>query len=166
MNRKYRNLFKWALYSLGFLLVMMLATVILGNRAFFGAKLSLIPVYVVCVACREGHEAGGFFALACALVWALSGATGGAAFVLLLPVCALVAGFFCAAYLTRSLLPAMAFCLLGLALCEGGVYVQRLYLGAAMPHNAAALLGIQIGLSMLSAPLFWWLTRLIGKAGG
>ena len=31
---------------------------------------------------------------------------------------------------------------------------------------AAALLGIQIACSMITAPLFWWLTRLIRKVGG
>ena len=145
---------------------MMVSTVILGNRTFFGAKLSLVPVYVTCVACWEGHEAGGFFALACALVWALSGASGGAVFVLTLPVAAVVAGFFCTTYLTRSLLPAMAGCLLALALCEGGVLVQRLYMDAALPSNAPALLAVTVGLSMVTAPVQWWLVRLFGKVGG
>lgn len=166
MNQRYRIFFKWICYSLGFLLVMLLATVILGHRTFFGAKLSLVPVYVTCVACREGHESGGFFALGSALVWALSGATGGAVWMLMLPVAAVIAGFFCTTYLTRALLPTAAFCLLGLALCEGGVYVQRLFMDAPMPSNAPVLTAVTVGLSLVSAPVFWALTRLIGKVGG
>ena len=38
--------------------------------------------------------------------------------VLLLPVSAIVAGFFCTAWLTQSLLPTLAFCLLSLVLCR------------------------------------------------
>ena len=165
MAKRYRILLKWVLYSLGFLVVMILSTVVLGNRTFFGTKLSLVPVYVCCVACREGHESGGFFALGCGLVWALSGITGGPAFVLLLPVSAIVAGFFCTAWLTQSLLPTMAFCLLSLVLCEGGVYVLWLFLGEPLPSNALELLGIQVLLSMLPAPVCWGAVRLMGKVG-
>ena len=166
MAKRYRNLLKWVLYSLGFLAVMLVNTAVLGDRTFLGTKLSLVPAYVCCVACREGHEAGGFFALACALVWALSGITGGAAFVLLLPVSAVVAGFFCTAWLTRSLLPTLAFCLMSLVLCEGGVYLLRLFLGQPMPSNGLKLLGLQVLLSMIPTPLFWGAVRLMGKAGG
>ena len=163
MVKRHRNIIKWALYCLGYLLVVLLSTVVLGNRTFTGTKLSLVPVYVTCVACREGHEAGGFFALAAALLWALSGAEGGAVFMLMLPVAAIVAGYFCNTYLSRTLLPALAGCLLALVLCEGGVYVQRLYMGSALPPQALKLLALQTAYSMLTAPLFWWLTRLIGK---
>ena len=166
MAKRYRNLIKWALYSLVFLVVLLLNTVVLGHRTFFGAKLSLVPVYVTCVACREGHESGGLFALAAGLVWALSGAAGGAMFVLMLPVAAVISGYFTETYLTRWLLPAMAGCLLALLLSEGGIYLQRLYMAQPLPSNATALLGIQIACSMITAPLFWWLTRLIRKAGG
>ena len=166
MAKRYRNLIKWALYSLAFLLVLLLNTAALGSRTFFGAKLSLVPVYVTCVACREGHEKGGLFALAAGLFWSLSGAAGGAMFVLMLPVAAVVSGYFTATYLSRTLLPAMAGCLLALVLCEGGIYLLRLYMAQPLPSDAAALLGIQIACSMVTAPLFWWLTRLIGKAGG
>ena len=166
MSHRYRTVLKWTLYSLGLLLVLLVNTVVLGGRTFLGTKLSLLPVYAACVACREGHESGGVFALAAALLWALSGVEGGAVFVLMLPLAAVIAGYFPATYLTRTLLPALGGCLLTLVLCEGAVFLQRLYMGAALPANAPALLGLQIGFSLIPAPLFWWLTRLIGKAGG
>lgn len=165
MTMRYRRVLKWTLYSLGMLLTMLVNATVLGNRTFFGAVLSLPPVYVACVACREGHESGSLFALGAALLLALSGAEGGAVFVLLLPAAAAAAGFFCSAYFTANLLPTLAGCLLALALCEGGVYVQRFYMDAPMPSNAPALLGLQVGLSMVPAPLFWWIARMIGKVG-
>ena len=166
MAKRYRTVLKWALYSAALLAVLLLNTVVLGGRTFLGAKLSLVPVYVACVAGREGHESGSVFALAAGLLWALSGIEDGAMFVLMLPLAAVFAGYFPATYLTRTLLPALPGCLLALVLCEGAVYVQRLYMGLALPSDALALLGLQIAFSMLTAPLFWWLTRWIGKAGG
>ena len=106
------------------------------------------------MACREGHEAGGTFALAASLLWALAGSEGGVMFVLLLPAAAVTAGFFCSAYFTPNLLPTLTGCLLALALCEGGVYIQR------------ALLGYLLGFSLIPAPVLWLAVRGIGKAGG
>lgn len=166
MNHKYRTLVKWLLHGLLFLLVMMVQTVILGNRTFWGAKLSLVPVAVACVACREGHESGGVFALAAGLLWCLSGVSGGSAYLLLLPVSAVICGYFCSTYLTRSLLPCAAGCLLTLTLAEGGAYLQRYYLGGALPAGAGHKLAVQILLSMPACPLFWAVSRAVsGKAG-
>ena len=105
MAIRYRSVLKWVLYSAGFLLVMLLSTVILGDRRFWGTKLSLVPVYVSYSGIEEHN------------------------------------------------------------IEEGGVYVQRVYMGAAMPPDAPVLLTLQILLSLAAGPLFWWLTRLIGKAG-
>ena len=165
MDNRYRNFIKWAVYAAGFLLTLTVTGTVLGGRTFFGAKLDFVPVYVTCVACREGHEDGGIFALVCSLVWALSGVTGRAVLVLALPAAALISGYFCATYLTRTLLPALGGCLLALVLCEGGVYLERLWLGGAVPPDALRLLAVTIGLSMLSAPILWGLVRLIGRIG-
>lgn len=165
MTQRKRTIFRWSLYSAGFLLVVLLSTSVLGNRTFLGTKLSLLPVYAACVACREGHEQGGLFALLTAVFWALSGASGGAVFLFLLPLGSIVAGYITSAFVTRSLLPALGGSLLTLVLCEGAVYVQRLFLGSPMPGNASRLLLLQIGFSLLTTPLFWWLTGKIAKAG-
>jgi len=165
MNHKYRIFFKWLLYAFLFLLVMLTQTVVLGSRTFFGAKLSLVPVAVACVACREGHESGGVFALAAAVAWCLSGASGGTIFLLLLPVAAVVCGYFCSTYLTRGILPCLAGCLLTLVLAEGGVYLQRLYFVGSLPAGAARTLAVQIALSMAACPLFWLIARGVGKVG-
>ena len=165
MTQRQRNFLRWSLYSAGFLLVLLLSTSVLGNRTFLGTKLSLLPVYAACVACREGHEQGGLFALITAAFWALSGASGGAVFVFLLPLGSMVAGYITSAYVTRSLMPAVGGSLLNLVLCEGAVYVQRLFLGSPMPADASRLVLLQIGFPLLTTPLFWWLTGKIAKAG-
>jgi len=48
MNNRYRRAVMWALYSLLFLLVLLIQTVVLGDQRFYGAKLSLLPVAIVC----------------------------------------------------------------------------------------------------------------------
>lgn len=84
----------------------------------------------------------------------------------LLPAAAILASYVCNTWLTRSLLPALAGCLLTNAACHFGVYLQRLYMDYAMPSNALRLTVIQVLISMIPAPLFWWETGLIERAGG
>lgn len=157
---------KWTFYALGFLLALLLESSVLGHRTFFGSKISLVPSYVCCVACREGHENGGWFAVAATLFWALSGVTGGPMFMFLLPAASILASFVCNTWLTRSLFPALAGCLLATALCHVGVYLQRLYMDYPLPPDALRITIIQLLCSMVPAPLLWWETRLIERFGG
>lgn len=157
---------KWTFYALGFLLALLLESSVLGHRTFFGSKISLVPSYVCCVACREGHENGGWFAVAATLFWALSGVTGGPMFMFLLPAASILASFVCNTWLTRSLFPALAGCLLATALCHVGVYLQRLYMDYPLPPDALRITMIQLLCSMVPAPLLWWETRLIERFGG
>ena len=57
----------------------------------------------------------------------------------------------------------LPFCLLGLILSQGGSWLLRLYLAEPMPAGSGLLVCRQVGLSVLTAPVFWGLTRLIGK---
>ena len=157
---------KWTFYALGFLLALLLESSVLGHRTFFGSKISLVPSYVCCVACREGHENGGWFAVAATLFWALSGVTGGPMFMFLLPAASILASFVCNTWLTRSLFPALAGCLLATALCHVGVYLQRLYMDYPLPPDALRITMIQLLCSMVPAPLLWWEPPLIERFGG
>lgn len=154
------------MYALGFLLVLLVESSVLGNRTFWGTKLSLVPAYICCVTCREGHERGGWFALAAAVFWALSGVTGGPLFVALLPAASMLAAFICSTWLTRTLFPALAGCLFAAAVCQFGVYLQRLYMDYPLPPDALRLTILQLFLSMFPAPLLWWGTGLIERSGG
>lgn len=157
---------KWFLYAVGFLLALLFESTVLGGHTFLGTRLSLVPAYACCAACREGHESGGLFALLATLFWSMSGVTGGPVFMALLPLACILSAYVCTAWLTRSLLPVLAGCLLATALCQLGVYFQRLYMDYPMPPGALRLTITQILLSMIPAPLLWWGTGLIEKAGG
>ena len=107
MNKRYKNILMWSLYALLFLFVVLLQTSLFGRQRFFGVKLSLIPVVLVCVSVMTGHEAGGLFGLICALIWQLSGAEDGSVAILTMTVCSIAAGYICASF-SRRFLPTLA----------------------------------------------------------
>ena len=130
MNQRYKKLIMWVLYAALFLFVMLLQTAVFGRTRFFGVKLSLVPVVLVCISVFVGHEAGGLFCLIAAFVWYLSGADDGSIGILTLTVCGIGAGFACTQF-SRRFLPTMGLCLLALLMHEGAVFLMRYYLGAA-----------------------------------
>lgn len=154
---------RWALYTLLFLMTMVTETIFLAHVRPFGTRLSLVPVVLLCIAAREGAESGGLFVLLASFFWCLSGDADSALCVFTLTAAAVAAGGLCGTWLTRALAPAMAFCLLGLILSQGGSWLLRLYLAEPMPEGSGLLVCRQVGLSVLTAPVFWGLTRLIGK---
>ena len=89
MRERYKNALMWALYAALVLFVLVVQTVSFGRPRFFGVKLCFVPVLVACVSMHVGSEAGGVFGMACGLLWALSGADGGALHIVLLAGCGL-----------------------------------------------------------------------------
>lgn len=164
MNKTYRNTIMWALYALLFLAVMVIQTVILGKHRFWGAKLSLIPVAVACIAMQVGHEPGAVFALAASLVWCLTGADGGSVGIVTLTVTGILAGYLCDAVYARRLIPALCLSLGAVLLHEGVLFLVKYYLNEAS-LGLCRWLPIQAGLSILACPVLYPLAKLIRKAG-
>lgn len=163
MNQRYKNIIMWALYGCLVLGTMLLQTAVFGRVRFFGVKLSLLPVVLVCISLFVGHEAGGLFCLIAAFVWYLSGADDGSIGILTLTVCGIGAGF-ASAQFSRRFFPALGLSLCALLFHEGAVYLMRSYLGAAEGAPADWVLRIAV----LSAPcwaVFYILSKLIRKVG-
>ena len=95
MRERYKNALMWALYAALVLFVLVVQTVSCGRPRCFGGKLCFVPVLVACVSMHVGSEAGGVFGMACGLLWALSGADGGALHIVLLAGCGAVCGYLC-----------------------------------------------------------------------
>lgn len=163
MNQRYRKLIMWALYAALFLFAMLLQTAVFGRTRFFGVKLSLIPVVLVCISIWVGHEAGGLFCLIASFVWYLSGAEDGSIAILTLTVCGILAGFFCVQF-SRRFFPAMGLCLGALLFHEGVVFLMRRYLGSA-EGALAAWVFLTAVLSLPVAPVCYVLTKAIRKVG-
>lgn len=161
MNQRYKKYMMWALYSLLFLLVMLLQTAVFGRERFFGVKLSLIPVVLVCISICRGHEQGGLFCLIAAFVWYLSGAEDGPVAILTLTVCGILAGFLCTQFAHRFL-PSVGLCFAALLIHEGAVFLLRYYLGAAEGMLFVWVLKTAV-LSLPCVPVCYGLAKLIGK---
>lgn len=165
MNQKYRNILMWALYGLLFLLVTLVQTTIFGRVRFFGVKLSLLPVAVVCISMRTDHEAGGVFGLLAALFWCALGADDGTLSIVTFPIIGILSGWLCDDLFARRLLPAVLLSLGALLLHEGAVYLMKFYLGSASMALAVRV-PVTAGLSLLACPVIYLLAKLCGKAGG
>lgn len=163
MNQRYKNIIMWALYAALFLLVLLMQTAVFGRTRFFGVKLSLIPVVLVCISICTGHEAGGLFCLIAAFVWHLSGADDGSVAILTMTVCGILAGFVCTQF-SRRFLPAMGLCLCTLLLHEGVVFLLKFYLGAA-EGSLLAWVFLSAVLSLPAAPVCYLLSKAIRKVG-
>ncbi len=164
MRGQYRKVLMWALYGLMFLLCVVIQSVVFGKPRFFGVKLCLIPVCVACVTMFLGAENGAIYALACGTFWCFAGADGGALHIVFLTVCGAVAGYWCDRYLVRRFLTGAVMSLLSLLFCQGLLFLFHCYVGTASLRMAASV-PIQIGLSMLSFPVFYFAARAIRKAG-
>jgi len=165
MNQKYRNIIMWALYGVLVLMVMLLQTTVFGRVRFFGVKLTLLPVAVVCVAIRSGHEAGGLFGLLTGFLWYALGADDGTMAIVTLTVAGILAGWLCDNLFARRMGSALILALGALVIHEGGLFLIKYYLGSA---DGALLRWVPItaALSLLACPVLYPLTGLIGKAGG
>ena len=101
---------------------------VLGDQRFHGAKLSLLPVAVVCITMFTGHEAGGLFGLLAALFWSGTGAEDGSLSIVTFAVCGVAAGYLCDAYFARRLIPALGLSLCALAVHQGASFLLKYYI--------------------------------------
>ncbi len=165
MNQKYRNIIMWVLYALLFLIVMLVQTTAFGRMRFFGVKLNLMPVAMVCIAMGVGHEAGGLFGLIAALIWYALGADDGSMSIVTFTVTGILAAWLCDNVFPRRLVPALIMGLGALILHEGALFLVKFYLGSATGRHGLWVL-ITAGLSLLTCPVIYGLAKLIRKAGG
>ena len=129
--RQWLQILRWTLYSLLFLSVMMVQTVVLGNRTVFGTHPSFVPIVITCVCLREGAERGGLFALLASLFWFLTGADTGSVSIFVLTALPVCASLVCRAYLTQRYLPCLLTCLITLFVNHTAIFLIKLYLGQA-----------------------------------
>lgn len=165
MNQKYRKIIMWALYAVLFLLVTLAQTTLFGRVRFFGVKLSLLPIAMVCIAMRTGHEAGGLFGLLAGLCWYALGADDGTMSIVSFTVIGILAGWLCDNVFPQRIFPALLLSLGALLLHEGGLFLVKFYLGSA-PVELVKWVPITAGLSLVVCPVIHLLAKLVGKVGG
>lgn len=164
MRERYKNALMWALYAALVLFVLVVQTVSFGRPRFFGVKLCFVPVLVACVSMHVGSEAGGVFSMACGLLWALSGADGGALHIVLLAGCGAVCGYLCDRYLVRNLVSALLMSLLCLIFCQLVLFFFKCIVTSIGMQGMLPVLA-QVGLSLLLCPPVYLAAWAIRKAG-
>lgn len=165
MNQRTKTALMWVLFAVLFLFVLLLQTFVFGRTRFFGVKLNLIPVVIVCVCLWVGHEAGGLFGLITGLCWFLTGADDGSLSIVTFTVCGILASWLCANVFPRRFGSALLLCLGALLLHEGALFLLKYYLEEAAP-SMILWIPVTAGLSALSCPILYLPAKAIRKAGG
>ncbi len=161
-SQVYKKYLMWGLYALLFLLTLLVEEVALGRQRFFGAKLSLLPMVIVLISMRLGHEVGGLFSLLCALFWCCTGADDGPVSILTWTVLGIAAGYLCTAVFRPGFLQALGLSAFALLFHEGIVFFLNFYFADAAPALGRWVL-ISTGLSLLACPILYLICRGIGK---
>ena len=165
MNQRTKSTLMWVLFSALFLFTVLAQTLVFGRVRFFGVKLNLLPVVIVCVCLWVRHEAGGLFGLATGLFWFLMGADDGSLSIVTFTACGILASWLCGNLFPRRFGSALILCLGALLLHEGLLFLLKYYLEEAA-WSLALWVPVTAGLSVLSCPVIYLLAKAIGKAGG
>ena len=163
--RQWMRILRWSLYFLLVVAVMMLQTVLIGNRLIFGVKLDLIPLVLFCVCLREGPDRGGVFCLLSSLFLALSGADQGALLIFLLTVLPVLASLLMRKIFVMHFLSTLVTCGVLLLLTQSVCFVFRLMNGATAGSLYFTRLLPMVVVSLLFQPVIYWLVKSIGKIG-
>lgn len=127
--RQWLRILRWTLYCALLVLLMMLQTVVFGNRTIFGIHPDLVPLAITCVCLREGPERGGLFALLTSLVWCLSGVDLGSVRILILTVVPVLGSLLCRSVLENRFLPCLFFSLLTLFCEQAAMFLLKHFFG-------------------------------------
>lgn len=163
--RQWLRILRWALYAVLFVTVMMVQTVVLGNRTVFGIHPDLVPIVITCVCLREGAERGGLFALLASLFWCLSGTDSGSICILVLTVLPVLGCLLCSALFTNRYLSCLLFSFLTLACEQILIFTVKYFLDGIAGELFLQQLVPCVLVSILTQPLLYWLVKCIGKIG-
>ncbi len=165
-RNQWRAILKWALYSLSFVCILVIQSVILSRLPVLGAKVNLIPWFVGCVCFIEGPDTGSIFALLTSLTWALSGGDLGFVSILALTFGGMGIGLLVQKVFRQQVFVCMGCCLL-LSLChESAIFALRLYLHTVTMPQYFHILIPSVLLGIPVCPLFFYLSRAIYHTEG
>lgn len=163
--KQWLHILRWTLYTLLFLLAMMLQTVVFGNHTVFGVQPNLVPVVITCVCLREGAERGGLFALLTSLFWCLSGADEGSVSVAVLTVVPVLGSLLCSAVLANRFLPCLAVTTVTLLVEQSAIFLLKFFFDNMPGIRFLTDLIPCVLVSALAQPLVYLLVKRIEKIG-
>ena len=170
MPMQYRRAIRWVLYALMVMLAFLAQSVVFGSNVFFSFKLDLVAVAAISAALFVGAEKGSLFCLIVGVFYCFTGADMGPVTLVALTVCGALAGGACQAYFKKHLIPCALFSALALVLCDGSIFLLKLYFRqtqlpvlteTVLPGFAFSLLSV-----LLFFPISWLIARIGGDANG
>ena len=162
---QWRHIFRWTLYGVLFLGILLLQTVILGKNGVFGQHPDLVAVVIVCVAMAEGPERGGMFALFASTFWALSGIERGALQILCLTALPVLCGYLSRKLFSAHYLISLITCTVTLLAAQTLSYLLERFYEAVPGYLYVTRLLPGILVALLFQPVLYWLVKSIGKIG-
>ncbi len=163
--KQWLHILRWTLYTLLFLLAMMMQTVVFGNHKLFGAHPNFVPVVITCVCLREGAERGGMFALLTSLFWCLSGADEGSISIAVLTVVPVIGSVLCSAVLANRFLPCLAITVVTLFTEQAAIFLFKYFFGTMDGSRFLTVLLPTVLVSALAQPIVYLLVKCIEKIG-
>ncbi len=163
--RQWLHILRWTLYSLLFLLAMMVQTVVLGNRPIFGTNPDFVPVVIVCVCLREGPERGGLFALLASLFWCLSGADYGSLSIAVLTILPVLGSILCHSVLNNRFMPCLLVAAITLFALHSIIFFLKYLLNGLVISLYVEKLIPCVLLSLIAQPIVYLLVKKINRIG-
>ena len=170
MPMQYRRAIRWVLYALLIVAAFLLQSVVFASRIFFPFKLDLVVVAAISAALFVGAEKGSLFCLFVGVFYCFTGADMGPVVLVILTFCGALAGGACQAYFKKHLIPCALFAALALVLCEGTIFLLKLYFRQTqlavftemvVPDLIASLASV-----LLFFPVSWGIARIGGDTNG
>lgn len=170
MQMQYRRAIRWVLYALLIVAAFLLQSVVFASRIFFPFKLDLVVVAAISAALFVGAEKGSLFCLIVGVFYCFTGADMGPVVLVILTFCGALAGGACQAYFKKHLIPCALFAALTLVLCEGTIFLLKLYFrqtqlagltGTVLPGLLASLASV-----LFFFPISWGIARIGGDTNG
>lgn len=160
-----RRMLKWALYTLVFLVVLVLQDVILSRVHLLSGRTDLVPMTLILICVLEGVESGSVFLLFCSTVYLFSGSAPGPYVIALLTLVGVLVSWLRQSYLRKSLSATWVCSGAGILCYELALLGLGLLLGLTHRGRAPIFIGTALW-SALFVPVLHPVLQAIGAIGG
>jgi len=163
--KQWMHILRWIVYTVSFVILMMIETVMIGRHTIMGVHLSFVPVMITCVCMIEGPERGGIYAFLMSLVWCFSGADYGYCSVAVLTCVPILASLICQNVIKGKFIPSLISSAVVLLVDQSFIFIIKYFLGYVGLNQYTSVLLPMVGLSVLSQPILFLLVKAISKIG-
>ena len=164
-KKQQKTLFKWVFYGLFLVVLSVVQDVLLSRVRLFGATTELVPCAIFLICLMEGTHTGSVFSLVAGLLYLFSGTAPGPYSMVAIVFFSIGVCIFRQAYLQESLSSVMLCVGIAMLFYVLTNFAFGLFLGLTRFSRIHGFL-ITAGLSLLFAPVFYPVIKVINAFGG